>query len=104
MMPLSLIECPPPQLYGFSYDNAFTWGTFFLFVILLISLHNLISKRFNHKFRERLYNWVVFLTVGAALLNIFHHRKPHALIATFVGIQAVFMAWRVIEKRFIKKD
>lgn len=80
-----------------------SFGVVFLLVILCFSLHNLLCKAFNHSLRERLYNWLVFITVGAALMNIIHQRPPHALITTFVGIQAIFMAWRVIEKRFFTK-
>lgn len=101
----TLQHAPYAAIYSFALSSPVvaTFGLISLIVILLACLHNIICPSFNETLRERLYNWLVFITVGAALMNIVSERLPHALITTFVGIQAIFMAWRVIEKRFFCK-
>lgn len=92
------------QEYAFFLTFARSGAGITILVILLVcSLHNLICKDFNASFRERLYNWFVFGTVGAALLNLNHGNAPHSFMTTFIVVQAVFHSWRILEKRFSKK-
>lgn len=73
-----------------------------LVLILVCCFHNVLSKGFNESLFDRLYNWLIILTIGAALMNIADGHTPHSSLGTFISLHGVFFAWRIIDKRFFR--
>lgn len=84
-------------------NYAHSWiGIGSMLLILFCCFHNVLSKGFNESLFDRLYNWLIILTIGAALMNIADGSTPHSSLETFISLHGVFFAWRIIDKRFFR--
>ncbi|VGQ11835.1 hypothetical protein SB5439_05001 [Klebsiella variicola] len=73
-----------------------------MWLILICCFHNVLSKGFNESLFDRLYNWLIILVIGAALMKVADGGYPFVSIKTFISLHGFFFAWRIIDKRFFR--